>query len=638
MVPTRPPKWLVAALGIFGVALLATSIPGPFIIDECHYLVTVTGLSQGRLTVPGTEGYKPNVELFYFDPVAKGRKDHRTPADSTAPALYAPLALPFSFFGWRGLVALNILAYLLCAVLVFTYSARHATSPRTPYVAIVTFMFGTYCLEYAQGLWPHMLSMCLVMAALVLSDMVRSGARSRWAALAGLSGGVATGIRYQNLLYAGATGLSLLLWAPDRVTASAQYSLGVLGPLLASSLMNRLRNGWWNPVSKGPYYLQSLGRQARKVKPLRPLRVLWAKLFDFTHHPPVQFMVREGGIGAYLLHTTLKRALVQSCPWALTAMAALAGSWRRRAAHALQQRELRVITLLVAPLLLMFAVAGWRRTDGFCYKQRYFIDLLPMLAVALAWAAERAPLARPHLLAGAMLGANGALAFFLLDYKEPLRHVGLLYAPLLLAFALLAAWLMAGRKEAGGNKLFSSEGVEAPRQQGAKRTHTGGTQPMSNTAGVDGSAPECAIYFHQPTKPRWLFGLLMAASIAWSAAVHIADDIPGSRTVRHRKGWVAQQVSKALPPGQPAALMAHFPLSVNLCSLHLDHDVVVGDTQLDGGLRGRRLVDEFLERGRRVFLVMDHFYPAKLRQRLLEGRSHTVVRRAATLEIVEITR
>jgi len=583
MVPKLPPKWLVAALGVFGIALVATSVQGPFLIDECHYLVTVTGLSQGSLTVPGTEGYKPNPELFYFDPVALARKKYPTPADSTAPALYAPLALPFSLFGWRGLVALNVLAYLLCAVLVFIYSARHATSPRTPYLAIFTFMFGTYCLEYSQGMWPHMLSMCLVMGALVFSDKVRSGDSSRWAGLAGLSGGLATGIRYQNLLYAGATGLSLLLWAPDRVSASAQCGLGILGPLLASSVLNRLRNGWWNPVSKGRYYLKSLRRQARRARPLRPVRVLWAKLFDFTHHPPVQFMSRSRGIGAYLLQKTLKRALVQSCPWALTAMAAMAGSWRRRAAHLAQQRELRVITLFILPLLLVFAVAGWRRTDGFCFNQRYFIDLLPMLAVAMGWAAERAPLTRPHLIAGALVGANGALALFLLDYREPLRHVGLLYGPLLLACALLLAWFMAGRK------------------------------------------------------PRWLFGLLLGACIAWAGAVHLADDVRGSRAVRHRKAWVANQVDRALPPGEPAALMAHFPNSINLCSLHLDRDVVIADTHLDGGMRGRRMMDEFLARGRRVYMVFDQFYPPKLRKRMLKDRPHTVVRQARALQIVEVT-
>ena len=573
-------------MGLFGLLLLASTIPGPFLIDECHYLVTVTGLSQGRLSVPGTEGLKPNPELFYFDPVAKGRKDFSTPAQSTAPALYAPLALPFSLFGWRGLVAMNILAYLFCGLLVFHYSARHARKESTPYLATATFMFGTYCLEYVQGLWPHMLSMAFVMGALVVSDWVRSGARNRWAALAGLSGGLATGIRYQNLLYAAFTGLSLLVWAPDRVAASTHYGLGVLGPLIASSIFNRLRNGWWNPVSKGSYYLKSLGKQATRAHPLQPLRVLWAKLFDFTYHPPVQFMVREKGIGAYLLHGTLKRALIQSCPWALTAMVSMALAWGRRAADKARgrQREMRVITLLIVPLLLVFALAGWRRTDGFCFNQRYFIDLLPMLAVALAWAAERAHLSRPHLVAGAMLGANAVLGLYLLDSRDPLRHVGLLYLPLVLAGALLISWFMAKRK------------------------------------------------------PRWLFALLLGACLAWAAAVHLGEDIPSSRKVRARKTWVASEVNRALPSGQPVALLAHFPLSINLCSLHLKHDVVIGDTNLDGGVRGPRLISEFLEKGRRVFMVMDRFFPEKLRLRLLKDRPHKVIHQVKSLEVIEITK
>jgi peptide-methionine (R)-S-oxide reductase len=41
----------------------------------------------------------------------------------------------------------------------------------------------------------------------------------------------------------------------------------------------------------------------------------------------------------------------------------------------------------------------------------------------------------------------------------------------------------------------STEGVEAPGWQGAKRAHTGGTQPMSNTASRDGAAAKCRGYF-----------------------------------------------------------------------------------------------------------------------------------------------
>ena len=38
------------------------------------------------------------------------------------------------------------------------------------------------------------------------------------------------------------------------------------------------------------------------------------------------------------------------------------------------------------------------------------------------------------------------------------------------------------------------------RRAGKARRGRGGTQPMSNTAGADGSAPECAIDFDQPPK------------------------------------------------------------------------------------------------------------------------------------------
>ena len=58
--------------------------------------------------------------------------------------------------------------------------------------------------------------------------------------------------------------------------------------------------------------------------------------------------------------------------------------------------------------------------------------------------------------------------------------------------AVRDAWLEElARKEAGRNYLVSTEGAEAPVWQGAKRAHTGSTQPMSNTARADGSAPEC---------------------------------------------------------------------------------------------------------------------------------------------------
>src|SRR5690349_5893231 len=84
---------LGAALALIGVVLVATCVPCTFIIDESNYLVTVIGLRQGRLTVPGTEGLTPSSELAYFDPTARTRLVTTMPIGATAPPLYAFLAL-----------------------------------------------------------------------------------------------------------------------------------------------------------------------------------------------------------------------------------------------------------------------------------------------------------------------------------------------------------------------------------------------------------------------------------------------------------------------------------------------------------------------------------------------------------------
>lgn len=586
MISPRPPAWLLGLLGAMGLVLVATTLPGTFLIDECHYLVTATGLCQGRLTLPGTLGLSPNQELFFFDPVARGRLSFATPAGSTAPGLYAVFALPFMPLGWRGLAALNTLSFLLCAALVYAYTARLARRPHTPVLASLTFLFSTYCLEYAQGVWPHMLSMLLCMAGLFAASRARDEERLLWPALSGLLAGLAVGVRYQNLVLGGGLGLGILLFAQHRIRAAGTFGLGLAGPLGALSIINRVRNGWWNPVSKGPYYLASLARQGRALRPWQPFWVLWAKVVDFVAHPPVQFMTRSPGSGAYLLHQTLKKAWLQSCPWLAVCFAALALAWTgrfRALLHDRSRRELRAIGLLVLPVLSLFAFAGFDRTDGFCFNQRYFIDLLPMMAAALALAVEPLPLRRWPLCVGILLGLNLVILLFTLDFREPVRHQGLLYLPLLIGLLLAVAYL---------------RGTRSPGPQ--------------------------------------IVALLLGIALCWSGVVHVADDLQGSRRVRERKGWVAEQVREVLRPGEPSALFAHFPLVINLCPLALEHDLVIADTNLDSGTGAPRLTDELLARGRQVYVVMDRFFPAEVKDRLFKGRRHRTALHRGNLIVEQI--
>jgi hypothetical protein len=211
------PRAFAITLVAAGLALSATVVPGVFTVDEDNYLVTVVGLRDGRLTVPGTEGLTPSAELLWFDPAGRYREVHRTPVTSTAPPLYAPLALPFAALGWRGLVGLETLAFLAAAAVVFAYARRYATDTATPWLAAAAFALGGYSIEYAQGAWPHMLTAALAGAAIYLAARTRDGAAAPYAFAAGLAAGIAAGLRYQNVLLAGCVGFGVLLWAPRRL-------------------------------------------------------------------------------------------------------------------------------------------------------------------------------------------------------------------------------------------------------------------------------------------------------------------------------------------------------------------------------------------------------------------------------------
>jgi hypothetical protein len=80
------------------------------------------------LTVPQTDGLPPSAELLFFDPGPWTRTVTATPVASTAPPLYALVALPFSVFGWRGLVALNTLAFLATSLLIFVFVQGRSAS------------------------------------------------------------------------------------------------------------------------------------------------------------------------------------------------------------------------------------------------------------------------------------------------------------------------------------------------------------------------------------------------------------------------------------------------------------------------------------------------------------------------------
>jgi hypothetical protein len=557
----RVPAALLAALAALCAALVLTSVPGGFTVDEANSLVSVVQLRKMDFSAPGTAGLTPSPEFLFFDPAARVRVDRLDHMGSTAPPLYALLALPFLPFGLRGFIALNALAFCAAAVCVYWLAARRATSRATPWIAVVAYVAGSYTIEYAQGIWPHALSASLATIGFCLAVRARDGGAG-WAVLAGVAFGFAAGVRYQNVVFAAAVGFGLLLFSKRRATTSLAFGAAFCLPLLACSLFNHARLGSWNPISKGPGYL-AIARERRAPEiAAEAARVLWAKVVDYSAHPipddPVAEITtwwrRDPRTGATIFLGALKKAWLQSSPWLVLPLLAMAASWTRRPGSP-RDEDLRMASLVVAATLASFAATGFARHDGVCFNQRYFLELMPVAAVAGGWFLEARRPTTASLALGAAAGAILASRYLAIpDLEAPGRQLLGLRAPLVIAAALLASSLTAAF-------------VPAARR-----------------------AASAALV------------ALFAMGVAYGGVIHLGEDVAASRARRTAKRDYVRLTAGVLPPGKIALLVRKSAADM-YAPLLLDRDVAILDTWVDEGASAPRLVRELHGAGRRVFLV-----------------------------------
>jgi hypothetical protein len=546
---------LLAALTL-GAALTLAVVPGVFTIDENNYLVSVLAARQGRVSLPGTDGLPPSPELAYFDPALEPAHV-RSPVSSTVPPLYAPLALPFAALGFRGLIALNMLATLVTAGLVFSVVRRHAPGERAgPWLASAAFVLGSYVIEYALGAWPHMLSAALVTGAFVTASRARELGRVREALLAGALAGLATETRYQNIVVAGGLGLGLLVLSQrGRLRVTAGYAVGLLPPLVAAATINHARFQSWNPISKGSGYLYVTARdtpQAASSPILTALRGFWARVVDHSAHPAFSpemarvhaYMHKDPETGAVFIGEVVKKAWLQSAPWLALALALLAAAWVARERSA-RGRDVRAMGLVVFPTLAGFAASSFARTDGLCFNQRYFIELLPLAAMAVGIALGSVVGRRAWLLGGALGGVLLAWGLLQADVHDAAVVRARLYAPVALAAALLVAWAL--RRRAAG-----------------------------------------------------ALAVALGASLGWALTVHLGEDIPESLRRRARNAVRAEEARPVIPAR--AALLEYGSNAFG--PLQLDHDLVILDARVDSGEDAPKLIASLRARGRRILLAM----------------------------------
>ncbi len=549
---SRETRLLAIILALLGVLLTATTIKGAFIIDEINYAVTVLGLRQGTLMVPGTAAVAPSKELFYFDPESENRVATSTPVASLAPPLYAPIALPFSVAGWRGLAFLNTLSFLLSAYLIFSFVRRHAVEASSAWIALGTFILGGFSLEYAQGVWPHTLSVALCTAALILSAKVWEGENTYFAFLSGLLFGIACGVREQNVFLAACLGFTLLLFGTRKLLSAVQYAAGAAIPLIASSTINYFRLGIWFPSPKVFAYTRLVTSSSHSGSWLEPLEVFWVKIVDFSafryFHDAFDFIdfSREPSTGAYLAAGIVKKALLHSSPWIALALVIAVLVWFRRSDGERDRRRiLRALSLLLLPTLAIFSAAGFR-TDGLSFNQRYLLELVPIAAILVACSIDGLSLSPFHIVVGA-LSASLLFAATLFVPGRDVLHLATLRMPLVFALLVLAGW-----------------------------------------------------YFAKRSQSKALLAVSLGLCIGWSFSVQIID-LVASRSIRERNATILENLDRTIP--DHSALVAYWGMQKAAAGpLQLSKDVLILDPWADGGKDAPGLVRTLARSGKRVFM------------------------------------
>lgn len=501
MIPATPSparrRGAWAVLAVLAAAHLAVSwwgvVPGHLSIDEGTYHFMVANLAEGRAFWIWN-GYPetPSPEL-----VAATLLPIEDRLVAVPPELFTLLALPFYLLlGYRGLFAINALAFLGTAALVGWLAARlGGRAAMLP--AVLLFALGTFAWDYSQAAWPHAVSALLVTAAFaaaVLAGDRSDGPRALgWALAAGLAGGVAVGVRVDSVLALPALVLPLVFARRPRWRLAAAVAAGALPALAGMAAINQVKFGTWSPLSYGPvgpagtigrYLPMALagaaalaaawaltrpavrawltGRRAAAaaagmtllaaaaalaVPEVRRLAWVaahgaWQLVVDLRARPldVAEPALSRTPSGAMVYLGSLKKSLLQSCPWMAALAVPLASATRRRAAL--------LLALVPAAYLAFYSFSAWH--GGLSLNLRYWVPALPFLAAigGLAWCELSAAAGTAGRRVAAAIGA--ALALLYLGVLRPaattLAAAEAVYLSLPLALAAAALLLAAARR------------------------------------------------------------------------------------------------------------------------------------------------------------------------------------------------
>ena len=499
---------LLAFLIFHVVFSLLFVAPGHLSIDEGVYDLMARDFSATRSLWIGN-GYEEFASPELALPMLTVHEGTLVPQ---YPSVYTLLASPFYWLaGYRGLFLLNAAAFILAAGTCFLIAHRLFRDPNLSLNACLILVFATFAWEYTQAAWPHALTMLLVALAVYWTIVALQASRLRselsLALLAGLTLGTGVGVRLDTIFALPAVLLPFLFVHPWRPRAGLAVCVGLLPGLAVLAATNHVKFGTLSPFSYGvsgadgaasgmtaylPVVASGLvvvigawvatrpwGRRLIESKGsavalgatiLCALVLLtpqgWsltAKVASGAYQLLIDLRVRdlaieEGGLtrgpgGGMVYLSSLKKSLLQSCPYLIALVLPLIGLVRGK-----DVRALGVLFLVPAAFVFVYSYFAWH--GGLAFNLRYFVPALPFLAILTAYAWRDA--ASDFNRTWARVAIAGGLAVFVVHYlaayPRPVpiaaQETVFLTVPLAIAFVLGGLLLVSrGTAEARGRAL-----------------------------------------------------------------------------------------------------------------------------------------------------------------------------------------
>jgi hypothetical protein len=616
---------LLLGLGVVHVIITAFYVvPGHLLIDEIIYHWSVRDFSaSGELSV--WNGYEefPSPELEHPFLSTHGGKLY-----TQYPMLFTALAVPFyELAGIYGLFILNAIAFLITVSLCFLTAKRLFEDADLALNTCLIFALATFAWEYSQAAWPHMISTCFAIAALYLFVCSYESASKKGAIVAafgaGFVSGLGPGLRFDSIYVIPALVVPLVLSRRARVAELTAFIAGAAPGLLILSYINYLRFGVFSALADGHGLQMSL-----------PL------LFPFIAIP-VAWIVNRTGVGDLVLNNKGKILLSLALLLFLALLLPQVRLWGSDLLHsayvntidmrafdedinrpAMSRSEgagvvymgaqkksllqsMPFLALLVVPALGLFGkgndssklfillllpatyIAGFAYTfhlgsyeGGLCLNLRYFLPVLPPLAILCAYAIK--VLRRDwgvsfHPATVVMSGLGTAALYFLLveRFKTNVNDLvfPLLVLPLLLAVLLFCSTLICVTK--AGRLIRTGKAVAA----------------------------------------------LVAATLTWSGLVAFLYDYPVHKRQRATNYYTSKAALEVVPPD---SLFFTAPYIDPFMGLLEQPRVRIAFPGYDHFRDFSRLLEFHLNSGRRCFAA----FPERLWKELRKGPlvGHDVVR------------